>query len=193
MKKTFHDCEWPGEDALMRTYHDEEWGVPVYADRKIFEFLVLESMQAGLSWRTILHKRKNFKKAFANFGYKKIARFKKRDVARLLQDAGIIRNRLKILAVIHNAEKFMEVQKEFGSFSNYMWGFVHHKPIQGNRKTMREIPAVTAEAIVFAQDLKKRGFKFLGPTVVYAHMQAVGMANDHIVTCHCYKLAKRTF
>lgn len=184
LKKT---CEWPRGDKLMQKYHDEEWGVPVFEDRKIFEFLVLESMQAGLSWRTILYKRVNFKKAFANFDYKKIAKFGKREVARLMKDAGIIRNRLKIEAVINNAKRFLEVQKEFGTFSKYMWAFVNNKPILGKRKSLKEIPAVTKEAEVFAKDLKKRGFKFMGPTVVYAHMQAVGMANDHTKGCFRYK------
>lgn len=174
----------------MIKYHDEEWGVPVRNDRKIFEFLVLESMQAGLSWRTILQKRENFRKAFANFDYKKIAGFGKREVARLMKDAGIIRNRLKIEAVINNAQKFMEVQKEFGTFAKYMWDFVGGSPILGKRRTLKDIPAVTREAEIFAKDLKSRGFKFMGPTVVYAHMQAIGMVNDHIVNCFRYKEIK---
>lgn len=179
-------CSWPGEDKLMQEYHDKEWGVPVYDDRKIFEFLVLESMQAGLSWKTILHKRENFRKAFANFDYKKIAKFGKREVTTLLKNSGIIRNRLKIVAVINNAQRFIEVQKEYETFSNYMWSFVKNKPMLGKRKTIKDIPTITKESEIFSKDLKNRGFRFLGPTVVYAHMQACGMANDHLTTCFRY-------
>jgi DNA-3-methyladenine glycosylase I len=171
-------------------YHDTEWGVPVQNDRKIFEFLVLESAQAGLSWITILRKRKNYRKAFARFDPRKVARFGKEDVLTLLKNSGIIRNRLKIMATINNAQRFLEVQKEFGSFSKYMWGFVRGIPIDGKRKRLADLPATTKEAETFAKDLKKRGFKFLGPTVVYAHMQAVGMVNDHIVNCFRYKQIK---
>ena len=176
-----------GEDKLMQEYHDKEWGVPLYQDRKIFEFLVLESMQAGLSWRTILNKRKNFQKAFLNFDYKKVAKFNERDILILMKDAGIIRNRLKIKATINNAKKFLEIQKEFGTFSKYMWSFVGGKPVLGKRKSLKDIPAVTKEAEAFAKDLKKRGFKFIGPTTVYAHMQATGMVNDHTTDCFRYK------
>lgn len=176
----------------MVEYHDKEWGVPVHDDRKIFEFLVLESAQAGLSWRTILYKRKGYKKLFANFDPKKIAKFDKTTLNKLLKDPAIIRNRLKIEATINNAKRFLEVKKEFGSFSKYMWGFVGRKPIDGKLKTLKDIPAVTKEAEVFAKDLKKRGFKFLGPTVVYAHMQAVGMVNDHVMDCFRYKEIKKT-
>lgn len=174
----------------MTRYHDNEWGVPVRNDRKIFEFLVLESAQAGLSWRTILYKRQGYRKLFADFDPKKVARFGKRQVERCLKDPAIIRNRLKIEATINNAKRFLEVQKEFGSFSGYMWGFVGGKPIDGKRRSIKDIPAVTKEAELFAKDLKKRGFKFLGPTVVYAHMQAVGMANDHTIQCFRYKEVK---
>jgi DNA-3-methyladenine glycosylase I len=167
----------------MIDYHDKEWGVPVHDDRKIFEFLILESFQAGLSWRVVLHKRENFRKGFARFDYKKIARFTAKDVARLMKDAGIIRNRAKIKAAINNAARFMEVQKEFGSFASYMWGWVKNRTIDHKIKIMRDIPTVIPEAEAWAKDLKKRGFKFLGPTVLYAHMQAVGMANDHVTTC----------
>lgn len=183
-------CEWAGTDQLMIDYHDSEWGVPVYEDRKIFEFLVLESAQAGLSWKTILHKREGYRKCFLDFDYKKIAKFTEKDVESLLLDASIIRNRAKILATINNAQKFMDVQKEFGNFSKYMWGFVKGKPIDGKIKKMKDIPAITKEAEVFAKDLKKRGFKFLGPTTIYAHMQAVGMVNDHADYCFCYKKIK---
>ena len=170
----------------MIKYHDTEWGVPVFDDNKIFEFLVLESAQAGLSWRTILHKRQGYKKLFSNFNPQKITKFTKKDITRIIKNPAIIRNRLKIEATINNAQKFIEVQKEFGSFSKYMWQFVDGKPIDGKRKTMKDIPAITKEAEAFAKDLKKRGFKFMGPTVVYAHMQAVGMANDHLVNCFRY-------
>ncbi len=186
MVKNKKTCEWPGSDALMIKYHDTEWGVPVFDDNKIFEFLVLESAQAGLSWRTILHKRQGYKKLFSNFNPQKITKFTKKDITRIIKNPAIIRNRLKIEATINNAQKFIEVQKEFGSFSKYMWQFVDGKPIDGKRKTMKDIPAITKEAEAFAKDLKKRGFKFMGPTVVYAHMQAVGMANDHLVNCFRY-------
>lgn len=174
----------------MLRYHDIEWGRPIYNDRKIFEFLVLESAQAGLSWLTILRRRGGYKKAFANFDYKKVAKFGKRDVARLVKDASIIRNSMKIEAAINNAKRFLEVQREFGSFAKYIWEFVGSKPIDGKRKTEKDIPAITREAEVFAKDLKQRGFKFLGPTVVYAHMQAVGMVNDHIQSCFRYNELK---
>lgn len=184
-------CGWPGADPEMVRYHDKEWGTPVYNDRKIFEFLILESAQAGLSWRTILHKRPGYKKLFANFDPRKVARFDKKRVLKLLQNPAIIRNRLKIEAAINNAKKFLEAQKEFGSFSKYMWSFVGRKPIDGKRRTLKDIPAITKEAERFAGDLKKRGFKFLGPTVAYAHMQAIGMANDHVVNCFRYRELKK--
>lgn len=183
-------CSWPKSDPLMVRYHDREWGRPVRNDRKIFEFLVLESAQAGLSWLTILRKREGYRRAFANFDPKKIAKFSKRDVARLMKNSSIIRNRLKIEATINNAQKFLEVQKEFGTFSKYMWGFVRGKPIDGKRKTLKDLPAVTKESEVFAKDLKQRGFKFLGATIVYAHMQAVGMVNDHVLSCFRHKALK---
>lgn len=184
-------CPWPGDDPLMIAYHDTEWGVPVLDDRLLYEFLVLESAQAGLSWRTILHKREGYNRLFANFDYKKVACFTPKDVNRLLKDPSIIRNRAKIEATITNAQRFLEIQKEFGSFSSYMWAFVKNKPVDGKRKTMKDIPAVTPVAEAFAKDLKKRGFKFLGPTIAYAHMQAVGMANDHLVSCKRYNEIKR--
>ena len=185
-------CVWPGtEDALMISYHDREWGVPVRNDKKIFEFLVLEAFQAGLSWRTILHKRENFRKAFKGFDYVKVARFNVRDRARLMRDVGIIRNRLKIKSTIQNARLFQEVQKEFGSFSKYMWSWVGHKPMVHRIKTMKDIPVVTPEAEAWAKDLKKRGFKFLGATVLYAHMQAAGMVNDHSRDCFRHSILAR--
>lgn len=183
-------CSWPKGDPLMTKYHDREWGVPVTSDRRIFEFLVLESAQAGLSWLTILRKREGYRRNFANFDPKKVAKFSKKDVARLLKDASIVRNRLKVEATINNAKKFLEVQKEFGTFSKYMWSFVGSKPIDGKRKSLKDLPAITKEAEAFSKDLKNRGFKFLGPTTIYAHMQAVGMANDHITSCFRYKELK---
>ncbi len=176
-------CAWCGTDELYQKYHDEEWGKPVNDDETIFEFLVLESFQAGLSWITILRKRENFRKAFDDFNYKKIAHYSDEKVEELMQDAGIIRNRLKIMATISNAQKFMEVQREFGSFSKYIWDFVGGNPIINLPKTLKEVPATTEISDKLAKDLKKRGFKFLGSTVVYAHMQATGMVNDHVIDC----------
>jgi DNA-3-methyladenine glycosylase I len=177
-------CGWCEKDDLYRKYHDEEWGKPIYDDETIFEFLVLESFQAGLSWYTILTKRENFRKAFDNFDYKKIAEYSDEKIEELMQNPGIIRNRLKVLATITNAQKFQEIQKEFGSFSNYIWGFVDGKPIDNNPKTLKDVPATTEISDVLSKDLKKRGFKFMGSTVVYAHMQATGMVNDHVVDCY---------
>ncbi len=171
----------------MECYHDTEWGVPIFNDRKIFEFLVLESAQAGLSWLIVLRKREGYKKAFANFDFKKVARFTARDIARLVKNPDIIRNRAKIEAAVNNAKRFLEVRKEFGTFSNYAWQFVNNKPIVKDRKKMSELPAKTNEAELWAKDLKKRGFKFLGATVMYAHMQAAGMVNDHVVNCFRFK------
>lgn len=178
-------CDWVSTDELYIKYHDEEWGKPVYDDATIFEFLVLESFQAGLSWITVLKKRENFRKAFDAFDYEKIVTYNDQKVEELMQDAGIIRNRLKILATINNAQRFMDIQKEFGSFSEYIWSFVNGKPIQNNFKTIKEVPVTTEISDNLAKDLKKRGFKFLGSTVVYAHMQATGMVNDHILDCIC--------
>ena len=182
--------EWPNNDPRMIAYHDREWGVPTRSDRKIFEFLVLESAQAGLSWKTVLYKREGYKKAFANFDVKKVSRFRKKDTGRLVKNPAIIRNRAKIEATINNAGKFLDIQKEFGNFSNYMWQFVNNKPIDGRRKCLKDLPVTTKEAESLAKDLKIRGFKFLGPTVIYAHMQAVGMVNDHITSCFRYKKLK---
>ena len=176
-------CAWCEKDDLYRNYHDEEWGKPIYDDETIFEFLILESFQAGLSWYTILAKRENFRAAFDYFDYQKIAQYPEEKVEELIQNAGIIRNRLKILATINNAQKFMEVQKEFGSFSKYIWGFVNHEPIINRPKILKEVPATTEISDALAKDLKKRGFKFMGSTVVYAHMQATGMVNDHVEDC----------
>jgi DNA-3-methyladenine glycosylase I len=183
-KQDVQRCPWPGDDdELMKAYHDREWGVPVRDDPKIFEFLVLEAFQAGLSWRTILHKRENFRRAFKGFDPRKIARFGAKDRARLLKDAGIVRNRAKIDATIGNAALFLKVREEFGSFSKYMWGWVGGKPIVHRPRTLEDYPTVIPEAEAWAKDLKERGFRFLGPTVIYAHMQAVGMVNDHTVDC----------
>ncbi len=191
MKKTdklIKRCLWvPEGNLLYQKYHDREWGVPVYRDRKIFEFLVLESAQAGLSWLTVLRKRKNYKKAFFNFDPKKVAKLKASDLKRLMNNPGIIRNRLKIEATISNAKHFLEVKSEFGTFSKYIWGFVGGKPICNRRQKVSDIPAKTQKAEEISKALKERGFKFMGPTIIYAHMQATGMVNDHITNCFRYK------
>lgn len=178
-------CDWVSTDELYINYHDNEWGKPVYDDATIFEFLVLESFQAGLSWITILKKREYFREAFDQFDYKKIAQYTDDKVEELMQNAGIVRNRLKILATINNAQRFQEIQNEFGSFSTYIWSFVGGKPIVNSYQSIQEVPATTEISDALSKDLKKRGFKFLGSTVVYAHMQATGMVNDHIVDCIC--------
>ena len=180
-------CWGDGDDPRMTAYHDKEWGAPLHDDRKIFEFLVLEGMQAGLSWRTILYKRENFRKAFHNFDPAKIARYTARDVRRLLADAGIIRNKLKILAAINNAQRFLDVRKEFGSFDRYIWGFVGGKPVRNRLKAFSEMPARTELSDLISKDLKARGFKFVGSTIVYSHLQATGVVNDHLVTCFRYR------
>jgi len=180
-------CSWCGTDPLYVEYHDTEWGVPVYDDDKLFEFLILETFQAGLSWITVLKKRENFRKAFDNFDYKKIAAYGEEKYETLLQDAGIIRNKLKIKATISNAQNFMEIQKEFGSFSNYIWKFTNGVPIKNSHSSLIDIPATTTLSDQVSKDLKKRGFKFVGSTVIYAHMQATGMVNDHITSCFRYK------
>jgi len=177
-------CAWvPSSDPLYIDYHDREWGVPVRQDRKIFEFLVLESAQAGLSWITVLRKRNNYRRAFADFDPVQVAAFTPADVDRLVVDAGIIRNRKKIEAAINNASLFLEVAREFGSFSSYIWQFVDNRPLQPARAYVSDVPAITPQAEHLSRDLKSRGFKFLGPTVVYAHMQATGMVNDHTLDC----------
>lgn len=183
---TKHRCGWCKGDDLYEAYHDQEWGVPVYDDATIFEFLILETFQAGLSWITILRKRDNFRKAFDFFDYKTIANYNQDKIDSLLQDAGIIRNKLKINATISNAKAFMVIQKEFGTFSKYIWDFVDGKPIKNKVDVYKNAPASTAISEALSKDLKKRGFKFVGPTVVYAHMQATGMVNDHEVDCYRY-------
>ncbi len=183
-------CGWCEGDDLYEAYHDEEWGVPLYEDDRLFEFLILETFQAGLSWITILRKRENFRKAFDNFDFKKIANYSEEKIAELMQDGGIIRNKLKINASVANARAYMEVQQEFGSFSKYIWSFVDHSPIQSGLSSYKEAPAQTELSQKISKDLKRRGFKFVGPTVVYAHMQATGMVNDHEVSCFRHKEVK---
>ena len=181
-------CDWVIlNDPLYVQYHDKEWGKPVKDDATQFEFLVLESFQAGLSWRTILSKRENFRKAFDQFNYKKIADYHEDKIQGLLQDSGIIRNQLKIRAAVNNAQEFQEIQKDFGSFTNYIWGFTHNQVIYGNWKNISEVPASTELSDKISKDLKKRGFKFLGSTTIYAHLQATGIVNDHLISCFCYK------
>jgi DNA-3-methyladenine glycosylase I len=176
-------CAWCEKDDLYRDYHDNEWGKPVYEDDKLFEFLILETFQAGLSWHMILKKRENFRTALANFDYKLIAGFDQNEVEKLLQNEGIVRNKLKINATISNAIAFINIQKEFGSFSNYIWKFTNGKPLDNKPKTVKDITSTTALSDEISKDLKKRGFKFVGSTVVYAHMQATGMVNDHVEDC----------
>ncbi len=176
-------CDWVGAEPIYVEYHDSEWGVPLHDDRKLFEFLVLEGAQAGLSWITILRKRESYRAAFAGFDPEAVARFNRRSVERLLHDAGIVRNRQKIEAAISNARAFLAVQEEFGSFDRYVWRFVGGQPIQGRWRTTRNVPAKTAESEAMSKDLIARGFKFVGPTICYAHMQATGMVNDHQLDC----------
>ncbi len=180
-------CSWCVGDPLYEAYHDEEWGVPVYDDATLFEFLLLETFQAGLSWITILKKRENFRNAFDGFDYRKIAAYTSTKTDALMQDRGIIRNRQKIDASVKNARAFMRIQEEFGSFSHYIWGFVNHEPVQHAIENYREAPAYTPLAETISKDLKSRGFSFVGPTVVYAHMQATGMVNDHETHCFRYE------
>jgi DNA-3-methyladenine glycosylase I len=179
-------CSWCGDDPLYVAYHDEEWGVPVFDDRRLFEFLILEGAQAGLSWSTILKKREGYRAAFDGFDPVIVAGYDERKTAELLADAGIVRNRLKVASAVSNARAFLEVQVEHGSFSDYIWGFVDGAPIQNHWPTLAEIPAKTPLAETISKDLKKRGFRFVGPTIVYAHMQATGMVNDHVVDCFRY-------
>jgi DNA-3-methyladenine glycosylase I len=179
-------CEWCGDDPLYVKYHDEEWGKPVHDDRVMFEFLLLENAQAGLSWITILRKRENYRKAFARFDPKKVAKFNEEDVERLMNDAGIVRNRLKITAAIRNAQLFLDIQKEFGSFSDYLWGFLPDgKPIVNHYESWQDIPPTSELSDRISADMKKRGFKFFGSTICYAHLQATGLVDDHIESCPC--------
>lgn len=176
-------CGWCGDDKLYQNYHDTEWGIPVYDDHKLFEFILLEGFQAGLSWITILKRREGFREAFDNFDYKKIAKYNNKKLQQLMIDNRIIKNRLKIQASVTNAIAFIEVQKEFGTFSNYFWGFTNGKIIDNQPKDLSEIPATSDLSDTISKDMKKRGFKFVGSTIIYAHMQAVGMVNDHIKDC----------
>ena len=180
-------CDWCGNDPLYMKYHDEEWGVPVHEDRKHFEFLVLESAQAGLSWITILRKRENYRKAYDDFDYIKVAQYDEVKVSELIQDQGIVRNKLKIAASINNAKMFLEIQKEFGSFDNYIWAFVDNKPLINHWDNISKVPATSELSDKVSKDLKKRGFKFLGSTITYAHLQATGLINDHIISCFRYE------
>jgi DNA-3-methyladenine glycosylase I len=180
-------CEWPSGDPLMIEYHDTEWGVPVHDDRKLFEFLVLDAMQAGLSWRTVLKKRENFRKAFRAFDPEKVAKLRKRDIERLMNNGGIIRNRMKIESAVANAKALIEVRKEFGSFDSYIWGFTGGRTIKNRLKSLEEMPAESDESRAMSKDMKKRGFRFCGPVICYAFMQAAGMVNDHLIHCFRYR------
>ena len=180
-------CAWCEKDDLYRNYHDNEWGKPVYDDATLFEFLILETFQAGLSWYTILKKRENFRKAFDKFEVKKVAAYTDKKLQILIEDTGIIRNQLKIKSAVSNAQAFIKIQEEFGSFSKYIWAFVDGKPIDNKPQTLKDVPATTPLSDELSKDLKKRGFKFVGSTVIYAHMQATGMVNDHVVDCFTRK------
>lgn len=180
---TMTDCNWPGNDELMKKYHDEEWGKPNHSDKVHFEFLILEGAQAGLSWKTILYRRKGYKEAFYDYDWDRVTRMTEVDVERLLNDPGIIRNRLKIRSAINNAKRFVGIREEFGSFDNYLWGFTDAKVINNMPKSLKELPATTELSDKISKDLKKRGFSFVGSTVIYAHLQAVGIVNDHLVGC----------
>ena len=187
MKNNKQTCSWPKGDPLLLRYHDTEWGVPLHNDKKLFEFLILEGFQAGLSWLTILKKRENFRKAFDKFDFNKVATYGQRKINSLLKDSGIIRNKLKVESAVTNAKAFIAVRKEFGSFNTYIWKFTDNEPIHNRFESMKEIPAKTELSDVISKDLKKRGFKFVGSTIVYAHMQATGMVNDHVTRCFRYK------
>jgi DNA-3-methyladenine glycosylase I len=180
-------CGWPTKDPLYVRYHDEEWGVPVHDDRKIFEFITLEGAQAGLSWLTVLKKRENYRKVFDGFDPRKISRYSSKKINELLGNAGIIRNRLKVASVVSNAKAFIEVQEEFGSFDSYIWQFVNGKTIRNSWNSLKQLPARTEESDLMSKDLVKRGFSFVGSTICYSHMQATGMVNDHLVSCFRYK------
>lgn len=189
-EKQKNRCGWCVGDPLYEEYHDTEWGVPLYNDKKIFEFLILETFQAGLSWITVLRKRENFKKAFDHFEIEKVASYSEQKIESLLRDPGIIRNQKKIEASVSNARAFINIQKEFGSFSDYIWKFVEGKPLQNTFSSYKEAPSQTSLSKLISNDLKKRGFKFVGPTVIYAHMQATGMVNDHEITCFRHQEVK---
>jgi len=184
-------CVWAGDDPLYQKYHDEEWGVPLHGDKKLFEFLILEGMQAGLSWITILRKREAFREAFDRFDYNKVAAYGDDKIQALLANEGIVRNRLKVHAAVTNARAFIRIREEFGTFNKYLWGFVDHQPIQNALKRHKDIPAKTALAETLSKDLKKRGFSFVGPTIIYAFMQATGMVNDHTTDCFRYQAVRK--
>lgn len=186
-RKKKERCSWCLKFDDYVKYHDEEWGVPVHNDQTHFEFLILEGAQAGLSWSTILKKREGYRKVFANFDPTKVAKFSDKKLEKILLDPSIVRNRLKVFAAVNNAKRFLEIQKEFGSFDNYIWSFVDNKPIQNKRKSLKEVPATTKESDTLSKDLIKRGFKFVGSTVIYAHMQACGLVNDHVESCFRYQ------
>ena len=191
MGKNKPNC-WDTNDVLMAKYHDDEWGIPQHDDRKLFEFLILEGFQAGLSWSTILNKRENFRKAFDNFDFIRVAEYGSRKIAALLKDSGIIRNRLKINTAVGNAKAFITIRKGFGTFDRYIWGFINRKPVNNKLRSFKEMPAKTALSDLISRDLQNRGFKFVGSTIVYAQMQATGMVNDHLVSCPRYRdLVKR--
>jgi len=186
-------CEWPGDEEknkLMIEYHDNEWGTPCHDDKKLFEYLILDTFQAGLSWRTILHKRENFRKAFHNFDAVKISKYTEKDVKRLMNDAGIIRNKLKILGAIANAKKFLEIQEKFGGFNKYIWQFTNHKTMNNKIKSLKEMGATSKESDMMSKDMKEKGFKFVGSTICYAFMQGTGIINDHIVKCFRHREVK---
>ncbi|MCE5331870.1 MAG: DNA-3-methyladenine glycosylase I [Bacteroidales bacterium] len=189
-KELDFDCGWPGADELMRRYHDEEWGVPLHNDPKLFEFMVLDAFQAGLSWKTVLHKRENFRRAFDNFDVAKIALYDEEKIYQLMQDASIIRNQAKIRASVINAKSFLRIQAEFGTFDRYIWQFTGGKTLVNEFKILSEIPCKSEESDTMSKDLIKRGFKFVGSTICYSFMQAAGMVNDHIITCHRHKICK---
>ena len=180
-------CQWVSDDELYRRYHDEEWGIPSFDDQHLFEMLILEGAQAGLNWLTILKKRQGYRKAFDNFDARKMSRYTQKKIDRLLQNPEIVRNKLKVNAAVTNARAFLQVVEEFGNFSDYIWQFVGGKPVKNKLKKLTDIPVTTAESDAMSRDLKKRGFKFVGSTICYAYMQAVGMVNDHTVDCFCYK------
>ncbi|MBW8017785.1 MAG: DNA-3-methyladenine glycosylase I [Planctomycetes bacterium] len=182
-----NNCSWPGDNPLMIQYHDTEWGVPLHDDRKLFEFLLLDNAQAGLSWQTILNKRENYRKAFDNFDPNKIARYNKRKITSLLNDSGIVRNRLKVQSAITNAQIFLDIQDEYGSFNAFIWQFVNGSVIINKWKTLKDIPATSPESETMSKTLKKRGFKFVGSTICYAFMQSAGLVNDHLVSCFRYR------
>ncbi len=183
-------CEWAGNDPLMRAYHDEEWGVPVHDDQELFEMLILEGAQAGLSWSTILKRREGYRKAFVNFEVVKVSQFSEMDFNRLIENKDIIRNKLKIKSAINNAQQFIKVQKEFSSFDNYIWGFIDNLPLHNQFQSLSEIPASTPLSEQISKDMKKRGFNFVGPTICYAYLQSIGMVNDHVMKCYRYNVIK---